>query len=172
MPCAHVLAVERAVDDDGTPIVNVQVDAGGGAVSTVELALAPGDDSLPLPGDVAATVDDGSTGGEFAVGFQDTKNPGTSANGEKRFYGRSPDGKVVNEYWLKGDGSVRCSNDKGSFELGADGTIDLNGVKISPQGEITAPLEVTAMASAAPVKLSTHTHIDAMGGTAPPTPGT
>jgi hypothetical protein len=171
MPSAHILSVERTTDDDGTPVTNVVVDLGGGATATHELALAPGDDSPPLPGDVAATVDDGGTGSEFVVGVQDTKNAGTAQPGEKRFYGRSTDGSQVCEFWLKGDGSVRCSNPSGSLELGADGTVTINGVTISPQGEIKAPGEITAMSQSTAVALSTHTHGDAMGGTTPPLPG-
>lgn len=179
MASAQVLSVERSTDDDGTPVTIVKVDLGGGDVITAELALAPGDDSPPLPGDVASTVDDGGTGTEFAAGFQDTKNAGAAQLGEKRFYGRDSNGKQVCEIWLKGEGTVRCSNGKGFFELGgADGTIDLNGFKIDSSGNATGPGtisangEVTAMAQGPGVKLSTHTHPTAMAPSGPPTPGT
>jgi hypothetical protein len=179
MPSAHVTAVERTTDDDGTPVTIVRVDLGGDDPISAELALAPGDDSPPLAGDVASTTGDGGTGTEFATGFQDTKNAGTAQPGEKRFYGRDADGNVVNEYWLKGDGSVSITNKAGgSIVMGADGVISLNGFKIDLSGNAATPGkvdvdgEVTAMAQGAAIELSQHVHPDAMGGTAPPTPGT
>lgn len=180
MPSAQVQSVERTTDDDGTPVTIVRVDFGGEDPASPELALAPGDDSPPLPGDVAATTEDGGTGTDFVVGCQDTKNAGTAQPGEKRFYGRDGDGNQVNEWWLKGDGSITWKNNAGGLvEMGgADGAVKINGVKIDTSGNMTVPGkvevdgEVTAMAQGPGVKLSAHTHPDAMGGTAPPAPGT
>lgn len=164
MPSAQVTTVERATDDDGTPVVNVRVDGGGGDEKTLELALAPGDDSLPLPGDVAHSTDDGGTGTEVAIGFQDTANAGKAAPGEKRFYARSDDGTIAAEVWLKGNGDVAITSIK------SGGKIILNGVEIDQQGNVKSPGEVTAMATGPSVPLSQLKVPSPFGPLGPPIP--
>jgi|SRR3954465_12655879 hypothetical protein len=172
MPSAHVISVERAQDEDGTPIVNVQVDLGGGEVTTLELALAPGDDSPPLPADVALMVEDGGAGTGFASGFQDVKNPGKSANGEKRFYAREGDGTPAAEFWLKKNGDVVITS------LKSGGKVTINGVVIDQDGNMTVPGkvdangEVTAMKSGPSVTVSQQLTPSPFGPLGPPTPGT
>jgi hypothetical protein len=169
---ATVLASERATED-GAHVVDVKADLGGGDNATLDHFTPPGVDALPLPGDGAAISGGASTGGEQATGYNDPKNEGKAQPGEVRLYARSPAGAVVGEFWLKGDGEIRCENIAGGFfVLKADGSFEVNGVTISLTGAIEAPLEITAMASAVPVKLSTHTHLSGTGPTSPPTPGT
>ncbi|KKK61825.1 hypothetical protein LCGC14_3010450, partial [marine sediment metagenome] len=85
-----------------------------------------------------------------AVGYLDTKNPGIAVSGEKRLYGRDENGAIVSSVHLKRDGSISMSTGAGSFEMRADGTVIINGLEISPNGEIK---------TAAGIVLGTHTHL-------------
>jgi hypothetical protein len=168
---AIVLKSERTTEE-GAQVVDVEADLGGGANATLDHFTPPGVDALPLPGDAAAVSSGAGTGREQTTGYNDPKNEGKARPGEIRVYARrESDGSVVCDVWLKGDGSIRGENSGGYFEFMSDGTFKVNGVTISPTGAIEAPLEITAMASVAPVNLSTHVHGSAVGPTAPPTPG-
>jgi hypothetical protein len=158
--------------EDGAHVVNVKADTGGTTASLDHFA-PPGVDALPLPGDAAAIGDGAGTGRAQSTGYNDPKNAGRALPGEHRIFARDPDGNVVAEVWVKGSAHIVIENAEGTIELRADGTIDLNGVTIDPQGNITAPGEVTAKGGTpAPVNLSTHTHGSGTGPTTPPTPGT
>lgn len=104
-----VLRCESASDDDGQA-VDVVVDMGGGQTNPAELALPPGDDSKPLPGDKAALADGPSAGSKRAVAFFDTVTESKSAPGEKRIYGRDADGNTVCEIWWKNSGEIKITN--------------------------------------------------------------
>lgn len=168
---AIVLGVERATED-GAHVVNVRADPGGGNNDSLDHFTPPGVDALPLPGDAAALASGAGTGVQQTTGYNDPKNEGRAKPGEVRVYGRDPDGNVVNEVWFQGSGDVIIENAEGGIRIAPDGTVTINGVTFSPQGEIKAPLEISAMNAAVPVKLSTHTHLSGTGPTSPPTPGT
>lgn len=165
---AEVKAFERG--DDGP---TVKVDRGGGDNATVDHYEPSGSDSQPLPGDTVALGEDAEAGTEYAAGYHDTTTK-KAGPGEKRIYGRTPGGQVAAEVWCKADGTVVITNllapAGGAVEVGADGTITLNGVKIDAQGNVSAPGEVTAKATSAAVALSTHVHPTALGPSGPPTP--
>lgn len=82
------------------------------------------------------------------------------------------DGSI--ELTAPADAAVRITNPEGSFELAADGTVTINGVVISPDGEISAPGEITAMAGSpsTSVTVSQHKNAHPMGPSLPPIPGT
>jgi hypothetical protein len=174
---------ERDVEDGGH-VVNVQVDFGGGNKATTELFQSAGVDAPPLPDDAAICVD--GDGSDACVGFADTKNEGKALGGELRFYARDENGVPVSEVWLKRDGSAELTGIKCGWKIvgGSDGTITLNGATIDTSGNLVVPGdasvkgaakingEVTAMASGAAVKLSTHQHPTGVGPSGPPTPGT
>jgi hypothetical protein len=103
---ATVVSTERKVEEDGTHIIDVVVDAGAGDTEAVELYQAPGEDSLPLQGDSALLQEAPGTGLKACVGFNDPKNAGTAAPGERRGYSRKADGSVAAEYHLKANGDV------------------------------------------------------------------
>jgi hypothetical protein len=168
---ATVLDSERTTED-GAHVVDVKADLGGGDNVTLDHFAPPGVDALPLPGDAAAIGDGAGTGNANATGYNDPKNAGRAKPGEVRVYGRDPDGNVVNEVWLQGSGDVVIENAEGGISIAPDGTVTINGVTFSPQGEVKAPLEISAMNSAVPVKLSTHTHPTGTGPSGPPMPGT
>jgi len=124
---AEVKAVERN-DANGVRVLDVQVDPGGGALVTAEHFGSAGDDSPPLPGDMAALEDSAGKGVEQVVGYQDIKNPSQAADGERRLYGRDSRGAVTCELWLKGDSeavltifkdgmALRLKNDNGPIIL-------------------------------------------------------
>lgn len=170
----EVLSVERA-DDEGAHVTNVIVDLGGGANCTAEFFPSPGDDSPPCKGDMVTLGEGGDGANSLAVvGANDARNPGKAEGGEIRKYARDPDGAVVSELWLKGDGTLELTGIKCGWKFvgNTDGSFEINGVVIDPSGNIKAPGEVTAMSQGPGVKLSTHQHGTGVGPTTPPTPGT
>lgn len=71
--------------------------------------------------------------------------------------------------WLKKDGSIFVENGAGFIRLGADGTVNINGVTINPASLVTTPNDVVA----GTIHLVTHRHtgVTTGGGTSgTPTP--
>lgn len=146
---AKVLSFLRTTRN-GAKLSDVKLDPGGGSNITGEHFADPGDDSYPLEGDYAATLEIPRSGSQVPIGYSDTINTPKAEAGEKRIYGRDPaTGQAVNEVWLKSDSSVIISNALGAIELKADGSVDINGAVISPTGEVT---------NATGVVLGTHVH--------------
>lgn len=162
------------VTEDGVPKVRVFVDEGDDGnpdLTTAELLLEPGVDALPLPGDEAAIIKSEGSGNTIAQAFADLINAGVAEPGEHRIYGRDAAGALACEVWCKADGTVAVKSIK------AGSKIDLNGVLIDQQGNMTVPGEVTGMVGTTEtplpgVKLSTHLHGTGVGPTTAPTPGT
>lgn len=138
--------VSEVLAADGT---DIKSDRGSGDNVTAQHFTAPGDDSRPLPGDYAALSEASGTGNQTATGYHDSKNPPKAAPGEKRIYGRNGVGAVVSEVWLKASGDVVISNGPGVFTMTADGSVNINGLVISPEGEVT---------NAKGISLSGHNH--------------
>lgn len=176
---ANVLEFLR-VDDEGVHTTDVKADPGDGDNFTAKHCAPPGEDSYPLDTDVVIAVPGYGSGRYIVVGYLDTANPAAALKGEKRWYSRDPDdsGAIKGVLWLKKDGSVHVTNAEGSFVLGADGNVTINGAVIDTDGNITTPGdveatgEVTAKAGGSSVGLSTHTHPAGTGPTGSPTPGT
>jgi len=142
---------------DGATIGRVKCDLGGERPVTADHYSALGEEEHPLPGDFAFLVEDDGTGRWVAIRFFDPKWTRRAQPGEIVRYSRDASGAP-----------------KAIWHLKADGTIDLNSgkAKVSPSGELTCAAEITAMAGAAPVKVSTHQHPTGVGPSGPPTPGT
>lgn len=172
---AHVVDAKRTTTD-GVPGVDVRVDLGGGHIVTAEHFGDLGDDSLPLPGDVAIIVPGDGTGTWQIVGYGDPATLTKAGAGEKRVYSRSAPGVAAAHVWAKADGTIVIEGllSGGKIEMDLLGVIDLNGVKIDKSGNLSAPGEVTAMAAtpATAVNLSTHQTPSPMGPLGPPLPGT
>ncbi|MCH9712745.1 MAG: hypothetical protein K0U20_08995 [Proteobacteria bacterium] len=127
---AKILAFVRTLRGETTNVTDIEVDIGGGDIRTAEHFSTPGDDSFPLKTDYTIVADMPRGGGKAAVGYIDPVNTPLSKEGDKRVYGRNPDGTTVNQVWLQNDGSVVVSNDKGSIILNPDG----GSIAKSPKG--------------------------------------
>lgn len=155
---AVVVAVDRT--DAGH---DIQVDPGGGADVSAGHFDSSGDDSPPLPGDLAAISRSSGTGREHVTGYHDPNTERVALDGEKRIYGRDANGKVVGEVHIKRDGSAVVKNAGGAVvTLNPDGSISVNGGKVTPTGDFI---------TAAGVSLDLHVHPTALGPSGPPTPG-
>lgn len=119
----EILGVTRT-DEDGAPVEDIQIDAGGGANVTARHVAPPGDDSPPLAGDKAFVVEGPQTGSEVAVGYLDGAAK-QAAPGEKRVYARDSSGNVVAHVWIKGNGDVVIESIEGGVvvNVGHDGIV-------------------------------------------------
>lgn len=147
-------------DVDGTSVPTVRIDEGGGNAKTAGHFGPAGDDSPPLPDDVAVHVDAGGSGRKQAVGYQDPKNPSKANPGERLLRARNPQGEVVLEVWLKGDGSFVVESHTGAaLEMKTSGTVVLNapdvrlgtlaGKAVACVGDLVA-VSVPSLLSSAP----------------------
>ncbi len=162
-----VQSFERITTDDGASLIEVTIDAGGGEILKVEHVADAGDDSPPLPGDFVAISESTGQGALRAAGYVDAVNPGEALGGEKRIYGRVPDGTSIAGYFrIHGDGLIEIKG------LAAGEAYKIGKVTIDKDGNITTPGEITAKSDSAPVNLSTHLHGSGTGPTTAPTPGT
>jgi hypothetical protein len=175
---AIVLSFERKNDEDGHGI-NVNLDPGGEPFTADHFGV-PGIDAPPMRDDSAALVESHGAGQEQAVGYEDTKNAGQAQAGEIRIYARDANGAPMCTVFIRNDGRIQMSNANGSIELAADGPVNINGLVIDVDGNVTTPGqisadgEVTAMAvsPATSVTLSQHIHPTGVGPSSPATPGT
>lgn len=158
---ADVLSfIRETVNGQQTP--RVKVDQGGENTSTPGHFADAGDDSQPLPTDVAVCVDGPGSGSAQVVGYQDPTSAPKAGAGEKRIYSRSGPGVVACEVWLKSNGELVIENAAGIITLATDGTVDINGAVIDLAGNVTTALQIS---------LDTHTHPTPFGPTGPPLPG-
>lgn len=167
-------------------VSDVKVDRGGGDTRTLEHFSAPGDDSHPLPGDYVAALSQAGTGREAAVGYLDPLNNPKAGPGEKRIKARDAStGLDVVDVWLKSDGtaitenangsstlapdgSITGTNNNGSFSLQSGGAFVVNGVTISPNGDVDIPSSLTVNSK----EIADHGHDINSGSSAPgPTGG-
>lgn len=118
---------------------DVKNDPGGGALLQSKLAQDGGADCPPLPDDYVITVESQGTGETVAVGVVDGHNALSALPGERRTYARNAAGEIVVTFHEKRDGSARLSNASGHFELQADGEVNINGVRITPGGDVITP---------------------------------
>lgn len=146
---SKVLSFTRRVLN-GDNSTDVKTDPAGGSNLTATHLGAPGDDSHPLPGDLAALLPIAGEGNQAAAGYIDVKNAGQAQEGERRLYSRNSAGEVVAVTWLKNDGQVLIMNDSGFFLLEAGGTVNINGAKIPPSGDVI---------TASGISLDGHTHL-------------
>ena len=126
----------RAEGDDGPEI---DLDEGGEDIGTADHIGPSGVDCPPLPGDFVVSVvlddedEDEDTETLATVGYSDD-TPRVSADGEARFYSRSPAGAVTAEIHLKGDGSVEIKAAAGStVTIDVAGAIKISGSSVSMQ---------------------------------------
>jgi len=156
---------------NGARVTDVKTDTGGGANITAQHFADPGDDSFPLLTDYAMNIDVSGSGNEAVAGYLDPINTPKATAGDKRIYARDANsGAVVVEVWLKSDSSAIISNSNGTMTLQADGTVNINGLTISPSGALVSPISVTSPSIVANGKeLADHLH---PAGTPPGNTGT
>ena len=182
----EVVEFSRSVVD-GKQTPEIKLDRGGGDASTAYHFADPGDDSQPLPTDVAYVGDDEGSGSAQALGYQDPDSAPVAGAGEKRIYARSGPGVMACEVWLKADGTVLVSNPLGSLELQADGAVLVSNAQGSLELTVDGTARITnalgslelAAAGGATVTTplgtfgaTTHLHTSPFGPTGPPIPGT
>ena len=155
-------------DNRGAHVSDVKIDNGGNHNVTAEHFSSAGDDSFPLKTDYVLSSHTKKSGGQAAHGYLDPLNEPKATEGEKRIYARDKDtGLVVVESWLKNDGSAKTFNAAGYFELLANGTVNINGVTIAPDGTITTPTAIIAPSVVADGKeLTNHDHTITSGSSA------
>lgn len=136
-------------------VSEARADLGGGQTIQADHFAPSGDDSYPLPTDYVVTLGVNGTGRVSAVGYVDPINTPVATAGDKRIYARDPvTGETVVAFWLKSTGEAVWSNGAGAITLQANGTINLNGVTISPAGAVTVPSSLTLDGK----ELADHTH--------------
>lgn len=146
-----------------------RVDPGGGAAVTASQFAPAGDDSAPLKSDKLLLVEVPKSGVFCIVGYADTINTPEALAGERKLYARNAGGTIMCSLWLKADGSVHIEG-AGSIVMEAGGNVVINGVTISPSGDISAPGSIEGLGitdTTNNVTLGTHNH-----GGDPPVPGT
>lgn len=135
---------------NGANVSDVKIDPGGGPNITAQHFADPGDDSFPLTTDYPISVDVAGSGRESIVGYVDPLNTPVAQPGDKRIYARDANsGAIVVEVWLKNDGTATIFNDNGIFILQPDGEFNINGARITPDGDII---------TASGVSLNNHYH--------------
>ncbi len=169
---AFLLSFVRSISN-GVKVSRVKVDPGGGANITPEHYASPGDDSFPLEGDYVLLVATPRTGNFSVAGYLDPLNIQTAQEGEKRLYSRDSSGAEIARVHLKNTGEVEVVNSNGFMRLLANGNVDLNGVIISPAGQITLPSGQSVIADSMVVngnELDAHIHggVETGGGVTGP----
>jgi len=154
----------------GAQASEVKLDRGGEDAVTAYHFAPPGDDSQPLPGDVAYLGDDEGAGTGQALGYQDPRTAPLAGAGDKRIYARSGAGVASCQVWLKADGSVLISNDQGAVELKPDGTALVSNAQGSI--ELAASGAVTVTTPLGTFGADTHMHTTPFGPSGGPIPGT
>lgn len=138
----------------------VNMNLGGFFNNECDNVQPSGDDSRPLPKDDGYSQQWGSAGRFVVLGYFDYDNK-IAQPGEKRIYGRDSSGNVTSHVYLMNDGTIKIENDSVSYTLNpdgstietngsgtktmaADGTVNINGFIINPDGSASSPVSVTA----------------------------
>lgn len=150
--------VGEVKDFDGEQGI-AMVDAGlGGSPSQVDHYEPCGLECNPVPGDKALCVPAGPV--EACAAYADARNGREGGPGDQILHGRDPStGARVCRVKTLSDGTIEISNSAGAITLKPDGSIDLNGVVISPAGILEAP-ELKANG----IALGPHIHVAPTGG--------
>jgi hypothetical protein len=124
------------VNKKSAKVSEVKINQSGGNNITCEHFEDAGSDSFPLYTDYAAILGIDRSGGLVAVGYLDPLTEKKAQIGEKRIYARRIDGSVICEIHLKNNGEVEIKNDIGNFKLLESGEFNINGARITTDGDI------------------------------------
>lgn len=169
---ARITDFFRKTEEDNSEVPECIGDLGDSTFHEMPVCSDAGNDSAPLPDDIAVAVYTPVSGSHAVVAFVDLRNRGTAEPGEKRLYSRNQGGDVVAEVHLKNDGSIEVKNNAGSLTLLPSGDVQIsNNLIVDGDIEATnviADTEVTAGL----INLTTHTHTSSNPGnpTSPPLP--
>lgn len=133
----------------GAQVSDTKLEWGDRAPVTAEHFGPPGDDSHPLPGDYVRADAVPQTGRTAVTGYIDPVNAPKAEAGERRIYSRNSAGAVVAEFHLKNDGSVA---------LVSTGNVTINGVTITPAGDVVIPSSLVLNGK----EIAEHTHSQAV----------
>lgn len=153
-------------------INDVTIKSGGGVNMTAEHFGGAGSDAQPTVKDYAYLAMNSGTGRHVVIGYLDPVNEGQAKAGERGILGRNPsDNTILCRVFVRNDGSIEIDNDNGGFLLMPNGTVNINGVTIDVNGNITSPANITAQnsvtaqniigmasVSASGKEMSNHTH--------------
>jgi hypothetical protein len=166
---ATIISFTRAVVQ-GAHAPEAKVSRGGNDTLTAGHFSAPGDDSYPLPDDVAYVGDGAGKGAAEILGYQDSKTTPVAVAGEKRIYSRSGPGVVAASVYLRSNGTIIVRNSLGSVELTPTGSVTIGNavgsISLSALGLVTFTVGVSTVGA------STHVHNIPTGVSGPPVPGT
>jgi hypothetical protein len=138
----------------------VNMNLGGFFDNECDRVQPAGDDSRPLPDDDGYAEQWGNSGRWVSLGYFDYANK-VASPGEKRIYGRDENGAVTSHVYLMNDGTIEIKNDiwmvtynpdgtktetNGPYNesVASDGTVNINGFIIGPDGAASSPVSMTA----------------------------
>lgn len=113
--------IKEVFEDDGQ--IACILKTGNGVEITAFVMGTSGAEFHPIPGDVALC----HTAGQEILISAIMHGDASTEPGESLVIARNGSGDLVSSIRLKGDGSVVCSNDRGSLELKANGQVAING---------------------------------------------
>jgi hypothetical protein len=113
--------IKEVFEDDGQ--ITCILKTGNGVEISAFVMGTSGAEFHPVPGDVALC----HTAGQEILISSIIHGDASTEPGESLVFARNANGDVVSSLYLKTDGSILCSNDKGSLELKANGQVSLNG---------------------------------------------
>lgn len=126
----RILSFFRSVRD-GAFLSQTRSKSTRSVIYTSDNFQSSGEDSQPLPGDFAITVETVRTGSSAVVGYIDQKNEGVSEPGEKRIYSRDSSGNVIATLYLKNNGEIEIKNDELSMHLFNSGDVLIQNENIT-----------------------------------------
>lgn len=164
--------------EEHTPLIQCPVQFSGGGGWSVEHELNSGDEGIILFSQrcIDGWLQTGGTANNPILRFHDMQDayfiPGirSTPNVITNFQNngirlRNSDASVY--HWIKDDGSIESVNSAGYIKLLSTGIADINGVTITPDGAVTAPVSVSSPEVAATTTLtvagsdySEHAHLN------------
>jgi hypothetical protein len=132
----------------GIPVLSVGLSRGSNDTANADHYGPSGDDSPPLPGDFAHSVEGVGNGEEQITGYHDPQNEGQALPGEKRLYARDEDGAIVGTIWLKRDGTIRIETDAPVVIDSPDVRLGDGSAPVATAGDLVAVVVPTLVCAA------------------------
>ncbi len=124
---AKIKDIVNGALSNGAKLLSFKVDFQGTAHQAIATGIA-GIDAKPILKDNAVTIKQENSGSQpLVIGTNDVISESVTAEGEVQIYSRDAEGVKQADILIKSDGSIKLSNNNGSFELKADGTCAASG---------------------------------------------